>query len=111
LTLSGGQKQRVAIARSLVMNSEFLVLDDSLSAVDAETERKILDVLLLERKGKTTILISHRVSTLRHADKILVLDGGKQSEYGSPSELANAGGFYARMATLQQLDADGAHHG
>ncbi|MDR1858784.1 MAG: ABC transporter ATP-binding protein/permease, partial [Treponema sp.] len=88
LTLSGGQKQRVAIARAQVMNSEILILDDSLSAVDAETERKILDALLLERKGKTTIIISHRVSTLRYADKVLVLDGGRQSEYGSPAELA-----------------------
>jgi ATP-binding cassette subfamily B protein len=110
LTLSGGQKQRVAIARALVMNSEFLILDDSLSAVDAETERRILDALLLERKGKTTIIISHRVSTLRYADKVLVLDRGKQSEYGSSSELAAGGGFYSRMATLQQLDT-GAHHG
>jgi len=107
LTLSGGQKQRVAIARSLVMNSEFLILDDSLSAVDAETERKILDALLSERKNKTTIIISHRVSTLRYADKVLVLDRGKQSEYGSPAELATGGGFYSRMATLQQLDAKG----
>jgi ATP-binding cassette subfamily B protein len=107
LTLSGGQKQRVAIARALVMNSEFLILDDSLSAVDAETERNILDALLSERKNKTTIIISHRVSTLRYADKVLVLDKGKQSEYGSPSELAAAGGFYSRMAMIQQLDAKG----
>ena len=104
LTLSGGQKQRVAIARALVMDSEFLILDDSLSAVDAETERKILDALLTERKGRTTILISHRVSTIRYADKVLVLDQGRQAEYGSPRELANAGGFYSRMAALQQLN-------
>jgi ABC-type multidrug transport system fused ATPase/permease subunit len=90
------------------MDSEFLILDDSLSAVDAETERKILDTLLLERKGKTTILISHRVSTLRHA---LVLDGGKQSEYGSPAELTHAGGFFSRMATLQQLDSGETRYG
>jgi len=92
------------------MNSEFLILDDSLSAVDAETERKILDALLSERKNKTTIIISHRVSTLRYADKVLVLDKGKQSEYGSPAELAAAAGFYSRMAMLQQLDT-GARHG
>ena len=107
LTLSGGQKQRVAIARSMIMSSGILILDDSLSAVDAETERKILDALLAERKGKTTIIISHRVSTLHYADKVLVLEGGRQSEYGSPSELVNAGGFYSRMAALQQLDSDG----
>jgi ATP-binding cassette subfamily B protein len=111
LTLSGGQKQRLAIARALVMDSEFLILDDSLSAVDAETERKILDSLLEERKGRTTIFISHRVSTLRYAHKVLVLDQGKQSEYGSPAELLNAGGFYSRMAALQQLDTGGAHYG
>jgi len=105
LTLSGGQKQRVAIARALVTDSEFLILDDSLSAVDAETERKILDLLLIERKNKTTIIISHRVSTLRYADKVLVLDQGKQSEYGTPAELLAAGAFYSRMSALQQLDS------
>jgi ATP-binding cassette subfamily B protein len=111
LTLSGGQKQRVAIARSLIMDSEFLILDDSLSAVDAETERNILEGLLRERKGaagpaRTTIIISHRVSTLRYADRVLVLDKGRIAEFGSPSDLAaGAGeGFYARMAALQRLD-------
>ena len=104
LTLSGGQKQRVAIARALVMNSEFLVLDDSLSAVDNETERDILEALIKERKGRTTIIISHRVSTLRYADKVLVLDKGQISEYGSPAQLASSGGFYARMAAIQRLE-------
>jgi ATP-binding cassette subfamily B protein len=112
LTLSGGQKQRVAIARSLIMDSEFLVLDDSLSAVDAETERNILEALLRDRKGadgrrRTTIIVSHRVSTLRYADKVLVLDRGRIAEFGSPAELAAAArgaGFYARMAALQRLD-------
>jgi ATP-binding cassette subfamily B protein len=111
LTLSGGQKQRVAIARALVMDSEFLILDDSLSAVDAETEQKILDSLLEKRKGKTTIIISHRVSTLTFADKVLVLERGRQAEYGKPADLVSAGGFYARMTTLQQLDSGGVHHG
>jgi len=105
LTLSGGQKQRVAIARALVMDSEFLVLDDSLSAVDAETELSILAALFAERKGRTTVIISHRVSTLRYADKVLVLDQGRQAEYGSPAELAAMGGFYSRTAALQQLDS------
>jgi ATP-binding cassette subfamily B protein len=111
LTLSGGQKQRLAIARALVMDSEFLILDDSLSAVDAETERKILNALLEKRKDRTTIFISHRVSTLRYANKVLVLEQGKQNEYGSPAELLNAGGFFSRMAALQQLDAGGGRHG
>ncbi|GHU89354.1 ABC transporter [Spirochaetia bacterium] len=105
LTLSGGQKQRVAIARSLILYPEILILDDSLSAVDAETEKRILTGLLKERQGKTTIVISHRVSTLRNADRIAVLDKGRLCEYGSPRELAGLpGGFYARMAALQHLD-------
>jgi ATP-binding cassette subfamily B protein len=107
LTLSGGQKQRVAVSRALIMEGEFLILDDSLSSVDAETEQRILAGLLRERKGKTTIIISHRVSTLRHADSILVLDQGRVSEYGSPAELLARGGFYARMAALQQLEDGG----
>jgi ATP-binding cassette subfamily B protein len=107
LTLSGGQKQRVAIARSLIMGSEILILDDSLSAVDAETEKRILSAFLRERQGKTAIVISHRVSTLRNADAIAVLDEGRISEYGSPRELAaREGGFYARMAALQHLDEE-----
>ncbi|MDR1585865.1 MAG: ABC transporter ATP-binding protein/permease [Treponema sp.] len=110
LTLSGGQKQRVALSRSVVMGGEFLVLDDSLSAVDADTERRILEALVRERKNgpeaKTTIIISHRVSTLRYADKVLVLDGGKIAEYGSLRELASGKGFYARTAALQRLDEE-----
>jgi ATP-binding cassette subfamily B protein len=108
LTLSGGQKQRVAISRALILESEFLILDDSLSAVDAETEQRILAGLLRERREKTTILISHRVSTLRNADRIAVLDQGRISEYGSPRELLAREGFYSRMAALQQLDEQGA---
>ncbi|MDR0322575.1 MAG: ABC transporter ATP-binding protein/permease [Treponema sp.] len=104
LTLSGGQKQRTAIARAAVMESEFLILDDSFSAVDNETERKILETLRKERKGRTTIIISHRVSTLKYADKIFVLDKGKMSEYGTPEELVAQDGFYSRMAAFQRLE-------
>jgi len=104
LTLSGGQKQRAAIARAVIMDSEFLILDDSLSAVDNETERKILEALRNERKGRTTIIISHRVSTLKYADKTLVLDKGKMIEYGTPEQLAALGGFYSRMAAFQKLE-------
>jgi ATP-binding cassette subfamily B protein len=104
LTLSGGQKQRTAIARAVIMDSEFLILDDSLSAVDNETERKILEALRNERKGRTTILISHRVSTLKYADKIVVLDKGRTLEYGSPEQLAREGGFYSRIAAFQKLE-------
>ncbi|MDR2096216.1 MAG: ABC transporter ATP-binding protein/permease [Treponema sp.] len=111
LTLSGGQKQRVAVARALTGRGEFLILDDSLSAVDAETEKRVLSGLMDERRERlrqglhtTMIIISHRVSTLYHADKVLVLDGGGIAEYGSPDELINAGGFYARTAALQRLE-------
>jgi len=85
LTLSGGQKQRTAVARAVIMDAEFLILDDSLSAVDNETEQKILEALRKERKNRTTIIISHRVSTLKYTDNVLVLDKGKMAEYGSHS--------------------------
>lgn len=109
LTLSGGQKQRVAIARALAVDPRILVLDDALSAVDAETEEKILSNLLVERKDRTNIIVSHRVSTLRHADRILVLEGGRASQYGTHEELlADKEGFYARIAGLQELEAGAA---
>jgi len=111
LTLSGGQKQRTAIARAAIMDSEFLILDDSLSAVDNETEVKILEALRKERKGRTTILISHRVSTLKYVDNVLVLEKGKVLEYGPPSQLVNSGGFYGRMAAFQRLESAGAENG
>jgi ATP-binding cassette subfamily B protein len=104
LTLSGGQKQRTAIARAVIMNAEFLILDDSLSAVDNETEQKIMETLKNERKNRTTIIISHRVSTLRYTDKVMVLDKGKMIEYGTPPELVSSGGFYSRMAAFQRLE-------
>ncbi|MFP3091033.1 ABC transporter ATP-binding protein/permease [Treponema sp. TIM-1] len=107
LTLSGGQKQRVAISRAVIGTPEILILDDSLSAVDAETEKRVLTGLLEERRGLTTLIVSHRVSALGYADQVLVLEKGRISEYGSPRELALRGGFYARMAALQQLAAGG----
>jgi ATP-binding cassette subfamily B protein len=113
LTLSGGQKQRTAISRALIMDAQFLILDDSLSAVDAETERRILRGLLdererklLQQKNSTAIIVSHRVSTLSYTDIILVLDQGRIAESGSPGELLARGGFYARMAELQRLEQD-----
>ncbi|MCL1813348.1 MAG: ABC transporter ATP-binding protein/permease [Treponema sp.] len=107
LTLSGGQKQRVAIARALLSAPEILVLDDAFSAVDAETEKRILTGILEERHGnnslKTTIIISHRVSTLSSAGMVAVLDEGTISELGTPEELLASGKFFARMAELQRL--------
>jgi ATP-binding cassette subfamily B protein len=111
LTLSGGQKQRTAIARAFVMDAECLILDDSLSAVDAETEKRLLRGLLEERKRKiaagrsfTALIVSHRVSTLAYTDVVLVLDQGRIAESGSPRELLEKGGFYARTAELQRLE-------
>lgn len=105
LTLSGGQKQRVALARALAIDPEILVLDDALSAVDAETEDRILSALIEERRGRTNLLVSHRVSTLRHADLILVLEEGRVSQRGSHEELlADSKGFYAEIARLQELE-------
>jgi ATP-binding cassette subfamily B protein len=103
LTLSGGQKQRLAIARAAILDPEILVLDDSLSAVDAETEKQILKMLEQERAGKTTIIISHRVSAFAKADKAAVLDKGCLTEYGSPEDLLKNGGYYAKTAMLQKL--------
>jgi len=106
LTLSGGQKQRVAIARALAVDPEILVLDDALSAVDAETEERILSALLDERGSRTNIIVSHRVSTLRHADLIVVLEEGGIAQRGSHEELlAGRDGFYAEIARLQELEA------
>lgn len=106
LTLSGGQKQRIAIARALAVDPPILIMDDSLSAVDAETEEKILANLLVERKEKTNIIVSHRVSTLRNADLILVLDAGQVIQRGTHEELmAVPEGFYAEIARLQELEA------
>jgi ATP-binding cassette subfamily B protein len=104
LTLSGGQKQRVAIARAALPGAEFLILDDALSAVDAETERRVLKTLWEERQGKTTIIISHRISTLSRADTVAVLDKGRLVEWGAPADLMKQEGFYARMAALQRLE-------
>jgi ATP-binding cassette, subfamily B, multidrug efflux pump len=105
LSLSGGQKQRVALARALALDSEILVLDDAFSAVDTETEEGILAGLLGERRGRTTIIVSHRVSTLRHADRIIVLEAGKIIQDGSHGELlAREDGLYAEIAGLQALD-------
>lgn len=106
VTLSGGQKQRSSIARALLMDAPILILDDSLSAVDTDTEEKILENLVRLRKGKTTIIIAHRISTLQKADHIAVLTEGKLTEYGTHEELLKLGGFYADIYEKQQLEQE-----
>lgn len=106
VTLSGGQKQRSSIARALLMDSPILILDDSLSAVDTDTEEKILANLMRLRKGKTTLIIAHRISTLQKADHIAVLSDGLLSEYGTHEELMKKGGFYAEICKKQQLEQE-----
>jgi ATP-binding cassette subfamily B protein len=106
INLSGGQKQRLAIARALATDPAILVLDDALSSVDTDTEDKILRSLRDEIKARTAILISHRISTVREADRILVLDGGRLAEEGTHEELVRKGGLYADMFHKQQIMYD-----
>ncbi len=101
ITLSGGQKQRVSIARAIIKAPKILVFDDCLSAVDTHTEEEILSNLRRVMKGKTTLLISHRVSTVKHADQILVLDEGRIIESGKHEELLAKKGFYQQMHQAQ----------
>ncbi len=104
VTVSGGQKQRISIARALIKNSSILILDDSVSAVDTDTERKILDNLKRERAGKTTILIAHRISTVQSLDKIVYLDNGKVVDCGTHAELLERCSDYRNMVALQKLE-------
>lgn len=104
VSLSGGQKQRISIARALLMDPEVLILDDSLSAVDAKTEEAILSSLKSERNGKTTIITAHRLSAIKHADLILVLDEGTIIERGRHDELLIENGWYKSMFDRQQLE-------
>jgi len=101
VTLSGGQRQRVALARALLQRPAILVLDDALSAVDAETETLILRALRQRRGRHTTLVIAHRLSTLRHADKILVLSGGRIVQQGSHEQLMHQDGPYRRLYAIQ----------
>lgn len=104
VTISGGQKQRTSIARALIKDASILILDDAVSAVDTKTERTILNNLKATRKGKTTILIAHRISTIENMDKVLFIDDGQVVAYGTHKELYFTCAEYKKMVDLQKLE-------
>ena len=104
ITLSGGQKQRTAIARAVAADPRILVLDDALSAVDTQTEETILQRLRDVRRGRTCLIVAHRISTVRDADLILVIDRGRIVERGTHEDLVRHAGLYARMDQQQRLE-------
>ncbi|TND01165.1 MAG: ABC-type multidrug/protein/lipid transporter ATP-binding and permease component, partial [Bacteroidetes bacterium] len=104
VTLSGGQKQRISIARAIIKHPHILIFDDCLSAVDTETEDEILGNLKRIMKDRTTLIISHRVSSVQHADQILVFDQGQVIEQGTHTDLLEKGGVYAELFRKQALE-------
>ena len=106
ITLSGGQKQRTALARAVMLDPRILVLDDALSAVDTYTEEEILARLRGVMRQRTSIIVSHRISTVRDADQIFVLDRGRIVERGRHDELVRAGGIYSDMFRKQLLEEE-----
>lgn len=106
LSLSGGQKQRLGIARALLSDPEILILDDSLSAVDSNTEKTIIENIKKNREGKTNIIVAHRISAVRHADKIVVLDNGKILDFGTHDELLERCPWYKQLDEYQNKEAE-----
>lgn len=109
ITLSGGQKQRTSIARAVMRKPRMLILDDALSAVDTYTEEEILKRLRGVMKGRTSIIISHRISTVKDADMIIVLHDGRIAEQGAHDELVSRGGIYAELYNKQLLEEEIEH--
>ena len=107
VTVSGGQKQRISIARALMKKAPILILDDSVSAVDTQTERVILENLRRTRKGKTTILIAHRISTIQQMDKLLYMEDGRIAAVGPHEALYESCPGYRKMVDLQKLEEEG----
>jgi ATP-binding cassette subfamily B protein len=106
LTLSGGQKQRVSIARAIIKNPSIMIFDDALSAVDTKTEEAILQSLKKIMNNRTSIIISHRISTLKHADKIVFLESGRILESGTHQQLLDKNGAYAELYQKQLLEEE-----
>ena len=98
---SGGQRQRIAIARAFLKDAPVLILDEATSALDSESERAVQAALDALMRGRTTLIIAHRLSTIEHADRIVVLDGGRVAEQGTHAALLAAGGLYARLHAMQ----------
>jgi ATP-binding cassette subfamily B protein len=101
VTLSGGQRQRIAVARAILKNAPVLLLDEATSALDAESEVAVQSALEGVMKGRTTLVIAHRLATVQKANRIIVLDGGRIVEQGTHAELVRQGGLYSRLAELQ----------
>ncbi len=106
ITLSGGQKQRTALARAIAIDPRILIMDDALSAVDTYTEEEILSRLRGVMRQRTSIIVSHRISTVREADQILVLEGGRIAERGTHDMLVSRGGLYADLYKKQLLEEE-----